>query len=134
MTRKSFAGLTLATLLLPALLFAQGEADLRAQIRADLMEDPRAAALPAAEFDALVDALIVKAEEEGTAATYLEGQNGFDYVALFPLPESPSALATFLASPLALALLFLAIILGALTYYIVRGKHDHKERVADMVA
>lgn len=109
--------------LLPLMAFAQSGSDgLRAQIRADLMQDPRASELSEAEIETMVDALATQAEEEGTAAEYLESQDSFDYSALFPPPKEPSLVARTLASPMALALALLLALLGAVGFYISRRK------------
>lgn len=120
--------------LLPLMAFAQtaGE-ELRAQIRADLMQDPRASALSETEIGAMVEALATQAEEEGTADAYLESQNSFDYSALFPPLEEPSFLARSLASPMALALALLLALLAAVGVYISRRKAAPHE-ISDIAA
>lgn len=108
---------------IPLLLFAQTDsAALRAQIRADLMQDPRSAEMTQVEFDAMVEGLATEAEESGAAADYLESQSTFDYSSLFTPPEEPSALLQALVSPLSLAVILLLLILVAVTYYIIRRK------------
>lgn len=110
-------------LLVPLLAFAQTQsAALREQIRADLKNDPRAAQLSQVELETMIEAIATKAEEDGVAEAYLESHDTFDYSSLFPEPKKPSALATFLASPLSLALFALLVVLVAVAYYIVRRR------------
>jgi|GEM_PF-1691824 len=110
-----------ALLVLPLLAFAQGEGEaLRAQIRADIIQDPRSAELSPEEVDAMVERLAQEAEASGAAADYLESQSTFDYSVLFSPPEEPSALLQALVSPLSLAVILLLIVLFAVTYYIIR--------------
>lgn len=114
---------TLPFLILPLLAFAQSDAEmLRAQIRADLMQDPRSSEMTQVEFDALVEEIATEAESSGAAADYLESQSTFDYSSLFTPPEEPSALLQALVSPLSLAVILLLIVLFAVTYYIIRRK------------
>lgn len=113
--------LTLPWLIVPLLAFAQSDTEtLRAQIRADLMQDPRSSEMTSMEFDAMVEEIATEAEESGAAADYLESQSTFDYSSLFTPPEEPSALLQALISPLSLAVILLLIVLFAVTYYIIR--------------
>lgn len=108
-------------LVLPALVFAQSDAEtLRAQIRADLVQDPRSSEMTQVEFDAMVEEIATEAENSGVAADYLESESTFDYSSLFTPPEEPSALLQALVSPLSLAVILLLIVLFAVTYYIIR--------------
>jgi hypothetical protein len=113
-----------SVLVLPALVFAQSDAEaLRAQIRADLMQDPRSSEMTSAEFDAMVEEIASEAESSGVAADYLESGSTFDYSSLFTPPEEPSALLQAVLSPLSLAVIFLLVVLFAVAYYIIhRGK------------
>ena len=113
-----------SVLVLPALVFAQSDAEaLRAQIRADLMQDPRSSEMTSAEFDAMVEEIASEAESSGVAGDYLESGSTFDYSSLFTPPEEPSALLQALVSPLSLAVIFLLVVLFAVAYYIIdRGK------------
>lgn len=108
----------------PFALFAE-TADLRAQIRADIMQDPRSAEMSDAEINTLVEALADEAEETGAAGDYLESHSTFDPSSLFTPPEEPSAVAQFLFSPLTLAIALLLMVLCAVIYYIVwKGKSE----------
>lgn len=75
LTRR-FALLFVIVALMPLWASAQqDDAMLREAIRADLTADPRSASMTEAEIEMMVDALAVEAEEQGTAATYLEARN-----------------------------------------------------------
>lgn len=129
---RKFGTILFFAIAAPIALFAQ-EDDLRAQIRADLMTDPRSAEMSSAEIDALVSALADKAETDGTASAYLESKNTFDYSSLFPAPKAPSAFAAALTSPMALALAFLLLILLAVGLYIIRRRGTPHE-ISDIAA
>ena len=131
---KKIAAAFLFAGFVPLMAFAQtaGE-ELRAQIRADLMQDPRASALSETEIGGMVNALATQAEEEGTADAYLEAQDSFDYSSAFPPPEEPSFFARTLASPMALALALLLALLVAVGVYISRRKATPTE-ISDISA
>ena len=62
---KSFVAVAILVLaFVPAFTSAQ-DADLRATIGGALLQDPAAAALPQAEFEALLDAMVADAEARG---------------------------------------------------------------------
>ena len=108
---QSARTLLLTVLVLPFVACAQTD-DLRAQIRADILQDPRASQMSQVELENLIDALAVQAIKDGTADQYLESHNTFDYSSLFPEPKAPNPLVSFLTSPLALALLALSMPIG----------------------
>ena len=116
---RAVAGGLLALVLGPAILFAQS-ADLRSQIRADIMQDPRAAEMSEAEVNALVEAVAIEAEQTGAAGDYLEAKSSFQYETLFEPPQEPSNIMRILLSPIVIATLLLVLILGGVIYYIVR--------------
>lgn len=122
MARAVVAGLS-ALIFAPVLLLAQSD-DVRQQIRADVMADPRSAQMSAAEIDALVEAIAVEAESAGITAEYMEAKNSFDYETLFEPPQEPSKIMQILVSPISFSILLLLLVLGAVVYYIV-----HKGRV-----
>jgi hypothetical protein len=75
LTRR-FALLFVIIALMPLWASAQqDDATLREAIRADIMADPRSSSMTEAEVEAMVDALALEAEEQGTATTYLEARN-----------------------------------------------------------
>jgi hypothetical protein len=122
---KKALGILVGALVFPVLLFAQEDA-LRAQIRADIMQDPRSSQMSQAEQDALVEQLAAQAEADGTSSDYLESKNTFDTASLFTPPAEPSAVTRVLLSPLGLAVAFLALVLCAVVYYIIhRGRRPH---------
>lgn len=112
--------------LLPTLTLAQSDT-LRAQIEADLAQDPRTAQMSSEELSALVDALVSQAEEEGTAATYLESKASFDYASLFPPLENPTP-QEVISAPIVIALLSL---LGALLAVLLYMIHQRKQRLKE---
>lgn len=116
---RFFSSLILA-LLVPALLFAQGNT-LRSQIRADLTADPRSQQMSQAELDALVEAIATQAEADGSAAAYLDGQNSFDYSAEFAAAAAEEPV-TSVNTSLILAVVALGIVLLSVALYIVRRK------------
>lgn len=116
---RTVAGGLLALILAPVIILAQST-DLRAEIRADIEQDPRAREMTEAEIDALVEAIAQEAEQTGVAGDYLEAKNSFQYETLFEPPQEPSKIMQFLFSPIMLAILLLVLILGGVLYYIVR--------------
>ena len=64
---RAVVGGLCALVLIPAFLLAQSD-DLRAQIRADVMADPRSAQMSESEIDALVEAIAVEADNAGITA------------------------------------------------------------------
>lgn len=119
---RAVAASTLLLLLVPAILFAQ-EDDLRAQIRADIMQDPRSQEMTQEEQDMLVEALAQEAEETGAADDYIEARSSFDPSSLFETPAESSKFMQVLLSPLMFATVLLIIVVGAVMYFILhRGK------------
>ena len=125
--------LLLTVLVLPFVACAQTD-DLRAQIRVDLLQDPRASQMSQVELENLIDALAVQAIKDGTADQYLESHNTFDYSSLFPEPEERSAFVQSLTLPMLLALVFLLVPLLAVAYYIVRRKGVPTEEPSNIAA
>jgi hypothetical protein len=128
--RSLLVASTIALLILPTATMAQ-ESALHAQIRADLMQDPRSAELSQTELDALVNALATEAEETGTASEYLNGQTSFDYSDAFAAQPQTS---TSPILPIALAVLALAIVLGSVIVYLVRTRGTRVETPSDIAA
>jgi hypothetical protein len=114
--------IVVSMLVLPLIAVAQSD-DLRAQIRADLMEDPRTAEMSSAEFEALVDALAGEAEAQGTATPYLESKNAptFTYD---PAPvEEASQIEIILSSPIVIAIFALvAGLLGLILFMLIHRR------------
>lgn len=114
--RTSVRFIVLSLLVLPFFAYAQNE-DLRATIGGALLEDPAAAALPQAEFEALLDAMVADAEARGLTT---------EDIAFVPTPpeqpfspqaiqEAGSGLTPFHKSLLAIgALLLVALVLWLL--------------------
>lgn len=106
--------------LMPLWVGAQeDDAALREAIRADIMADPRSSSMTEAEIEAMVDALAVEAEEQGTAATYLEARNTTFEVPQAPVYEPP------LISPsnaLAIAAVALLAVLAGVTAFLIRNR------------
>lgn len=94
--------ITIALLLLAAPAFA-AESDLRAQIRADLMQDPRTAEMSPEELDALVAALADEAEAAGTATIYLDAKSAPTFV-YDPPPRGESVIELLVSAPIVIAL------------------------------
>lgn len=116
---RAVVGGLCALVLTPVLLLAQTD-DLRAQIRADILADPRSSQMSEAEIDALVQAIAAEAESTGISEEYMAARNSFEYETLFEPPQEPSKIMQILVSPLSLAVLLLLLVLGAVVYYIVR--------------
>ena len=104
-------------LFVPLILFAQSDDQLRAQIRADLMKDPRTAQMSSSEIDIMVNALAQQAQSEGTADTYLDGRKQPVYT--FPPPQTGGG--SLASIGIALAALLLAL-LGIVVYVLRRKK------------
>ena len=116
---RAVVGALSALILAPVVLLAQTD-DLRTQIRADVMADPRSSQMSESEIDALVEAIAVEAETAGISEEYLEAKNSFNYETLFEPPQESSQFMQILVSPISLAVLLLMLVLGAVVYYIVR--------------
>lgn len=109
----------LALLFVPLIAFAQ-ESDLRAQIRADLQNDPRAQEMSSQEFNALVEALAQESEAQGASGDYLASKQETTYS--FPPPSAAATVASVATSPLMLALGALVLVLIAVIVYIIRRR------------
>ncbi len=122
--------LVVLALWFPLAAFAQ-EDTLRAQIRADLMQDPRTAELSGVELDALVAALANEAEATGEAQTYLDVKAAptFTYDPLPVSDETP--LELIVSAPIVIAICaFLAGVAGLATFTI---RQRHKARIEAVV-
>ncbi len=109
----------LAALLVPAFALAQSDTSLRAQIRADLMQDPRTAELSATELDALVAALANEAEATGEAETYLDVKAAPTFTYDPPPISDETPLELIVSAPIVIAVCaFLAGIAGLVTFMI----------------
>lgn len=111
-------------LLVPAFALAQSYDALRAQIRADLMQDPRAAAMSPTEFDALVEALAGEAESNGTAETYLDAQSAPTYVYDAPPIENQSPFVAILTAPIVVAILAFLIALAGVLIFMLKHRRQ----------
>ncbi len=116
---------------LPAALFAQQEETLRAQIRADLENDPRARSLSTSEFEALVSSMVDEANRTGATEAYLESQNTFDYGVLFSAQTDSSPLQI---PAILMATLALFAILSAVLIHMVRNRGKASDEPADVAA
>lgn len=87
-----------ACLLLPLLIHAQttSASDLSTTVRAALLKDPRAAALPPSELDAMVNALTAKAQAQGMTAQDIAYRPG----TIVPSVPVSSGTCTDISSPL----------------------------------
>lgn len=101
---------------------------LSAEIRADLMQDPRTATLSHEELDAMVATLAQEMEAQGAAAEYLESQHSFDPAPLFSPPEAPPAWVRMIFSPLGLAVALFFALLVAVAFLIM---YRHNRRPAE---
>jgi hypothetical protein len=111
---RRFALLFVIVALMPLWASAQQEDALRAAIRADIMADPRSSEMSPTEIDALVEALAVQAEEQGTAAEYLESESTFEETAPAPVFEEKIELNT-----LSIAIAVLLLVLAGATAILV---------------
>ena len=120
--------LIVLALTFPFFIKAQQDADatqLRAQIQASVITDPRSAKLTKAELTALIDSLAGVAEAQGLT---------YDFIPIPPIPEtfgsSQDIVGTILGYPLTqglmygIVLLSLAIAMIALRKFL--GMHAHK--------
>jgi hypothetical protein len=108
-------------LLLPLLATAQSD-DLRAQIRADLLADPRTAELPPAELEALVAALADEAEATGEAETYLDAKKAPTFTYELPPSDTTNPYVAILTAPIILAILALIAALLGVLFYMLRAR------------
>lgn len=122
--------LFLAALLLPALAFAQSDASLREQIRADIMSDPRSSEMSSAELDALVEALATEAVESGEAANYLDAKTAPTFM-YDPIPVSEeNPYVHILKAPIVIAFFaLLAGIFGIILFMLLRRRSHNKDAV-----
>jgi hypothetical protein len=128
LTRR-FALLFVVIALMPLWAGAQqDDAALREAIRADIMADPRSSGMTEAEVEAMVDALAVEAEEQGTAATYLEARNSTFGTEEIPVYEPPLITTS---NALAIAALVLLLVLGGVTVFLIRNRNRRKGPLAE---
>ena len=108
-------GIIAALLLIP--LAAGAQDDTRAQIRADLQQDPRTAQMSAEELDRLVEALAGEVESTEEGAVYLDAQSAPTFVYDAPPVTAASPWVSVLSSPIVIALLALLVgILGLVVF------------------
>lgn len=113
----------------PLAAFAQ-EDTLRAQIRADLMQDPRTAELSEAELDALVAALANEAEATGEAETYLDVKAAPTFTYDLPPVSDETPLELIVSAPIVIAVCaFLAGVAGLVTFMIRQRRKSRIEAV-----
>ena len=112
-----------ALLLSPFAVAAQSD-ELRAQIRADLMQDPRTAALPAPELDALVAALANEAETSGAAATYLDAKTAPTFTYDPPPVSDEHPLTLILSTPIMVAICALLAGIAGVVLIMFRRRHQ----------
>lgn len=111
----------LAALLLVPFLAAAQEDALRAQIRADLMQDPNTAQLSNTERDALVEALAQEAESNGEAGNYLDAQTAPTFT--YDAPPAPqSTLDAVLSAPIVIAFFAFLAALASIVLFMLRRK------------
>ncbi|MFZ2886938.1 MAG: hypothetical protein WA021_03910 [Minisyncoccia bacterium] len=104
--------LIVAALVLPLFAFAQSD-ELRAQIRADLMQDPRASEMSETEMNALIGALAAEAESSGSAESYMGSKAEPTFTYDPPIIEPSNPYLAILTAPIMIAILsFIAVILG----------------------
>lgn len=118
-------------LTLPVALFAQQNDTLRAQIRADLANDPRTSSLSTSEFEALITSMVDEANRTGAADAYLESQNTFDYGELF---SAQSESKNMQIPAILMATLALFAILSAVLIHMVRNRGKASDEPADVAA
>jgi hypothetical protein len=128
MRLRIYAALLVALFALP--IFVSAQTDIYAQIRADLLSDPRTAELTEAEIDALVEALADEATETGVAEEYIEAKNVPDYSGLFT-ESIPVPVVGYNVSPLNIAVVFLSLVLLAVGIYVVRRGRGLKGKAFD---
>lgn len=78
------------------------------------MSDPRSSEMSPTEIDAMVEALAAQAEEEGTAAEYLESESTFEEAAPAPVFEEVTELNT-----LSIAIVVLFLVLSGVMAFLV---------------
>lgn len=116
-------GLFLASLFLPTLLFAQND-DIRAQIRAELLADPRTAEMSPTELDALVNALAEETAVSEEGAVYLDAQSAPSYF-YDPAPVGEvSPWLAILSAPISLAIFVFLLALAGVLVFMIRHRRN----------
>lgn len=105
-------------LAVPLTALAQADGALEAQIRAELRNDPRSAALSEAEFNALVQSLATDAKEQGVSEAYLEDRSRFSNSGF---SATPGVVAS--SVPSLQIWLSLAALVAILAFFIILRRH-----------
>lgn len=105
-------------------LSAGAQEDPRAQIRAQLMQDPQTANLPPAEFELLVEALAGEAESSPEGIMYMDAQTAPAFFYDDAPVAAPSPILAMLSTPIVIAVLALAA--GILGFILFAIRHRHK--------
>lgn len=120
--------LALLIIVLPIAVSAQE--DVRAQIRADLMQDPRTAELSPAEREQLIDAIAGQVESTPEGNMYLDAQSAPTFVYDDPPVATASPYLTALSTPIVIAIL--ALIAGILSLVIFMLRHKKGTPESDL--
>lgn len=112
-----------ALVFLPVFAYAQSNEELRATIGGALLQDPAAAALPQAEFEALLDAMVADAEARGVTVEDISyvPPNPADSFPVAAIEEATAGLSA--GEKTAVALGALALVLLAL-WLVYRWLHE----------
>ncbi len=120
----------LALLIIALPLAVSAQEDVRAKIRADLMQDPRTAELSAEEFDQLVNALAGEAEASPEGMMYLDAKTAPTFVYEEAPVATPSPYLNALTTPIVIALL--ALFAGVLSLVLFMIRHRKGVPAADV--
>ncbi len=120
----------LALLILTVPFAVSAQEDTRAQIRADLMQDPRTAELSSAELEQLVDALAGQVESTPDGNMYLDAQSAPTFVYDDAPVATVSPYYAFLSTPIVIAIL--ALIAGLLSLVIFMLRHKKGTPASDL--
>ena len=121
MEKAALVPLGIITVLLLIPFAAKAQGDTRAQIRADLMQDPRTAQMSSDELDQLVEVLAGEVESSDEGALYMDAQSAPTFVYDAPPVAATSPWISLLSSPIVIALL--AFLLGVLGLVIFALRH-----------
>jgi len=112
----------LALLIIALPLAVSAQEDVRSQIRADLMQDPRTAELSASELEQLIDAIAGQVESTPEGTMYLDANTAPTFVYDDPPVATVSPYLNALTTPIVIAILALIAGLLSLVFFMLRHK------------
>lgn len=114
----------LALLILALPIAVSAQEDVRAQIRAELRQDPSTANLSAEELELLVSALAAEAESTPEGVMYLDAQTAPTFVYEEAPVATPSPILSLISTPIVIAVAALFAGMLLLVLFLLRHRHS----------